>query len=292
MEHHLEARIAEARGERAKVVREQARETVRGLCSQSLLERAAVLPWQDPGLERAARRVRHERRERRREGHDALFGGDLLAEHVAVETAPLVLIVLTRLAKLAPHLIEHDRDRAHARVRMVRWHARLLMAPRDEDVADLTVALEVHEPIAVHPQHHLECLGRHRRERVVMAWRFDDELGGAARREPVEHPHALAYQLPLDPEIRIRLRHDTNGPARAVRRRAVLAVRRDLWPREVLRAGTVGAVARRRPLALGADQHPVASRRVLPQLVHASLRNEVAVGRISTMIPMAARRPA
>src|SRR2546430_4974120 len=78
MEHHLEARIAEARGERAKVVREQARETVRGLCSQSLLERAAVLPWQDPGLERAARRVRHERRERRREGHDALFGGDLL----------------------------------------------------------------------------------------------------------------------------------------------------------------------------------------------------------------------
>src|SRR3989441_4460887 len=137
---------------------------------------------------------------------------------------------------------------------MVRWHARLLMAPRDEDVADLTVALEVHEPIAVHPQHRLECLGRHRRERVVVAWRFDDELGGAARRESVEHPHALAYQLPLDPEIRIRLRHDTNGPARAVRRRAVLAVRRDLWPREVLRAGTVGAVARRRPLALGADQ--------------------------------------
>src|SRR5256886_8496368 len=33
----------------------------------------------------------------------------------------------------------------------------------------------------------LECLGRHRRERVVVAWRFDDELGGAARREPVEH---------------------------------------------------------------------------------------------------------
>src|SRR2546422_3824277 len=85
MEHHLEARIAEARGERAKVVREQARETVRGLCSQSLLERAAVLPWQDPGLERAARRVRHERRERRREGHDALFGGDLLAEHRSEE---------------------------------------------------------------------------------------------------------------------------------------------------------------------------------------------------------------
>src|SRR6266446_875345 len=137
MEHHLEARIAEARGERAKVVREQARETVRGLCSQSLLERAAVLPWQDPGLERAARRVRHERRERRREGHDALFGGDLLAEHVAVETAPLVLIVLTRLPKLAPHLIEHDRDRAHARVRMVRWHARLLMAPRDVSLSNI-----------------------------------------------------------------------------------------------------------------------------------------------------------
>src|SRR5439155_1340021 len=94
---------------------EQSRETVRGFCGQSLLERAAVLPRQDPGLERAARRVRHERRERRREGHDTLFGGDLLAEHVAVETAPFVLIVLARLPELAAHLVERDRDRAPTR---------------------------------------------------------------------------------------------------------------------------------------------------------------------------------
>src|SRR5256886_12991722 len=93
----------------------------------------------------------------------------------------------------------------------------------------------------------LEPLGRHRRERVVVAWRLDDELGGAARREHVEHPHSLAHQLPLDPEIRIRLRHDTNGPARAVRRGVVLAVRRDLRPPGVLGAGAVGAVAPRTP---------------------------------------------
>src|SRR5207245_9421514 len=92
-----------------------------------------MLPRQDPELERAASSERHERRERRREGHDTLFGGDLLAEHVAVETAPFVLIVLARLPELAAHLVEHDRDRAHARVRARRRDARAPTAPTAED---------------------------------------------------------------------------------------------------------------------------------------------------------------
>src|SRR5438094_2431884 len=83
VEHHLVTRIAEARGERAEVVREQARELARGLRGQPLLERATVLAREDPGLERAARRVRHERGEGRGDAHDALLGSDLLAEHVA-----------------------------------------------------------------------------------------------------------------------------------------------------------------------------------------------------------------
>src|SRR5947209_19586209 len=122
-------------------------------------------------------------------------------------------------------------------------HAWLRVVPRDETVADLTVALEIHEAVAVHPQHRLERLGRHRGERVVVAGRLDDDLGGAARREHVEHPYALAHQLPLDAEIRVPPGHDAHGPAPAVRRGALLAVRRDPRPGGGFGPGTRWAVA-------------------------------------------------
>src|SRR5205823_6667233 len=203
-------------------------------------------------------------------------------EHVAVEAAALVLVVLARLAELATRLVEDDRDRRHARVRVVRRHARLLVASRDQDVTDLAVALQVDQAVAVHPEHRLERLRVHRRERVVVTGRLDDELGGAARRDHVEHPHAFAHQLPLDAEVGVALRYHAHGPARGVGRRPVLAVRRDLRPGELLNARTVRAVARLRGLALGAYQDPVAPRRVFPQLVHSDLRTSAAGGCIST----------
>src|SRR5438128_2324371 len=107
---------------------------------------------QDPQLQLRARRVRYEDGEGRRLPHDAQLGADLLAKDVAVETAPLVLVVLARLAELPSGLVEHDGNRRQARVGMVRRHPGLLVAARHEDVADLTVSLQIEETVAVHPE--------------------------------------------------------------------------------------------------------------------------------------------
>ena len=124
---------------------------------------------------------------------------------------------------------------------MVRRHPRLPVPARDQDVADLAVALEVEEPIAIHPEHRLDRLHVHRRRRVVVAGGLDDQLARAARGDRVEHAHALAHQLPLGPEIRVRLGHDAHRPVGSVGRRVLLAVRGDLGARQMLGAGTVRA---------------------------------------------------
>src|SRR5437867_9165268 len=105
VQHQLVAGIAEGAREDPEVAREQAREVAAGLGGQRVLERAAVLARQDPGLARRARGVGHEGREGRRQLRHALLGGDLLAEHVAGEAAALVLVVLPRLVQLGPGLV-------------------------------------------------------------------------------------------------------------------------------------------------------------------------------------------
>ena len=166
---HLVAGVVEGATDRAEGVHQQPGQIARGVGRQRVLERAGVLAGDDPQLDGRAGGVGHQRGEARRELDDALLGGDLLAQDVAVEAAALVLVVLARLAQLAPDVVEHDGDRRHARVRMVRRHARLAMAPRDEDVPDLAVALEVEQTVPVHPQHRLDLLQRHRGRRVVVA---------------------------------------------------------------------------------------------------------------------------
>src|SRR5207237_5264795 len=107
----LVAGIAEVARERAEVARDQARKVAAGLGRERVLEGAAVLARQDPGLERRARGVRHERGEGRRQLRHALLGGDLLTDYVAVETAALLLVVLARLVQLALGLVAHDGHR-------------------------------------------------------------------------------------------------------------------------------------------------------------------------------------
>ena len=128
MKHHLVAGVSESARERAEVVGEESRQITEVLDLDRLLEGARVLPREDPRLERHARRVRNDRGERRRQPHDPLLGADLLTQDVAVEAAPLVLVILARLAQLAARLVEDDRDRCHARVRMVTGHSGFLMA--------------------------------------------------------------------------------------------------------------------------------------------------------------------
>ena len=268
MQHQLVAGIAEVARERAEVARDQARKVAAGLGRERVLEGAAVLARQDPGLERRARGVRHERGEGRRQLRHALLGGDLLTDHVAVETAALVLVVLARLVQLAPGLVEHDRDGGHPRVRVVRQHAGLLVVPVDEDVADLAVPLEVEEAVAVHPQHALDLLGVHGGQRGVVVRRLDDELAGTARRDHVEHPDALAHQLPLDPKVGVGLGNHAHRPAGAVGERAILAVGGDLAPGQVLGAGTVTARRVGYPRAFWSHKHPLPTCRIFPQLVH------------------------
>src|SRR5438309_12000670 len=59
VQHQLVTGIAEAARERAEVARAQARQVAAGLGRQRVLEGAAALARQAPGLERPARGVRH-----------------------------------------------------------------------------------------------------------------------------------------------------------------------------------------------------------------------------------------
>ena len=154
---------------------------------------------------------------------------------------------------------------------MVR-HARLLVAPGDEHVPDLRVALEVDQPVAVHPQHELELLLTHRGRRVVMPGRVDDDLARPARADLVVHADALAHEIPLDAEVGVRFGQHPHLPARRVRRAAVLAVGRDLGRRRALGTRAEHTLSprfepRRRP-----DEHPPPARRILSQLAHGVLR--------------------
>ena len=227
-----------------------------------------MLARQNPRLQRRARGVWHQRRKGRRQLRHALLGGDLLSQHVAVQTAALVLVVLPRLVKLAPRLVEHDRDRGHARVGMVQRDAGLLVVAIDEDVADLAVSLEVEQAVAVHPQHRLDLVGIHGGQRVVVVRRLDDELAGAPRRDHVEHPHALAHELPFDAEVRVGLGDYAYGPAGTIRERAVLTVGGDLGAGQVLSAGAITARRIGRPRAFRSDEHPLPARGVFSQLGH------------------------
>ena len=151
-------------------------------------------------------------------------------------------------------------------------HARLLVAPGDENVPDLRVALEIDQPVAVHPQHELELLLTHRGRRVVMPGRVDDDLARPARADLVVHADALAHEIPLEAEVGVRFGEHPNLPAGRVGGAAVLAVGRDLGRRRALGAGAEPTVPPRVEPPRRADQHPPPARRVLSQLAHGVLR--------------------
>src|SRR4030095_6092461 len=60
----------------------------------------------------------------------------------------------------------------------------------------------------------------------VSSWRggATPELAAAAGIDHIEHADALAHELPLDAEVRIRFRHHAHGPSRAVRGRALRTI--------------------------------------------------------------------
>src|SRR5919197_462926 len=111
---------------------------------------------------------------------------------------------------------------------MMRRDPWLLVTPRDADVADLTVSLEVKEAVAVHPQHRFHLLDVHGGHGLVVPRRLEHELTRPTRRDHVEHAHALAHELALHPEVGVALGYDTDGPAGTVGSRSLLAIRGDL----------------------------------------------------------------
>ena len=111
-----------------------------------------MLPGQDPGLVGGARRIGHYHSEVRGEADHPDLIPHLLPDEVAVHAAALVCVVFAALAQLAADVVEDDGHRRHPRVRMLDARARLAVAPRDQDVTDGRVLLEVPEAVAVHPQ--------------------------------------------------------------------------------------------------------------------------------------------
>src|SRR5258705_552939 len=143
-------------------------------------------------------------------------------------------------------------------------------APRHQDVPDALVLLEVPDALPVHPQHLLPLRVAQGGRGVVVARALDDQLGGAARGDTVVEAQPLAYQLLLDPEVRIGLRNHPHRPAGAVRREALLAIGEDLVRRVRFVTGAEwahrgGGALRARP-----DEHPAAPRRILPEIAHDS----------------------
>src|SRR5207247_54128 len=74
------------------------------------------------------------------------------------------------------------------------------------------------------------CIGSTRPpgQRIVVARRLEHELAGATGRDHVEHADAFADQLPLDAKVGIAGRDDSHAPPRAVGRRTILPVGRNL----------------------------------------------------------------
>ena len=144
------------------------------------------------------------------------------------------------------------------------------VTPRDEDVPDARIPLEIADALAVHPQHLLPLPVPQGRGGVVVVRALDDQLGGAPRRDAIVEPDALADQLLLDAEVRIGLRDHPHRPPGPVGSRALLAIGEDLVGRERFVAGTEGARRRRGRLAAGTDEHPAAPSRILAQIAHDS----------------------
>ena len=270
MERELERGVAEPRRQDAEISAQQPGQVGRSLRGKRFV-RARVLAGQDPRFEGRAGRVGNHHQEERRQPHHPIVVGLLLAEDVAEEAAPLVLIVLPGFAQLPAQVVEDHGNRGHPRVRMADPRPRLAVPPRDQDVADLGVALQVLEPVPVHPEDALQLVGTHAGRRVLVARALDDQFAGPARRDLVVHPDAFTHQVPLHPEVRVRFRDDPHLPARAVGGGPLLPIGRDLRRGARLVAGTEGALG---PCRLGAPprshQHPLASRRILPEIAQIS----------------------
>ena len=152
---------------------------------------------------------------------------------------------------------------------MLDARARLAVAPRDQDVTDGRVLLEVPEAVAVHPQDLLPLRLVHPGRSHIMRGALDDELGRPARRDLVVEPDALPHHTGLDPEVGIDLGNDPHAPPRAIGRRSLFPVCGDLRRRARLTARTKGTlVGRGRNVALGPNENPLAASRIFSQRVH------------------------
>ena len=149
----------------------------------------------------------------------------------------------------------------------------------DDDVAEPEVLLEIQHAIAPGPEHPLDGLLGHRRQRGAVLRRLDDHFVRADPVHPVEQPLALAIQRAFDPQHRKLVRHDAHFPASAVGGRAV-AIGQNLGRRLVLvpfaeRAESVRPGGDRLDLEivgpllpLGRDDDPAAGDGIFSQISH------------------------
>ena len=143
------------------------------------------------------------------------FLPDDVAEHAAL----FELMVALRAIQLFPHLARHDRQRNQLRMTVLERRAcRRAVILEDDDMAQTDVALQVEHAIAPGPEHLLDRRLGHRRQRLSVDRRLDDDFVRANAVHPIEQPLAFAIEIAFDAQRRKLVRHDAHVPAGGVRR--------------------------------------------------------------------------
>ena len=125
-----------------------------------------------------------------------------------------------RPVDLLAHEGRHDRQRNQLRMRMLERRAsRPAVVLEQQDVAQAAVLPEVAHALAERRQHPLDLGLGHRRQRLDVIGRLDDDFVRADPVHAIEHPLAFAVEPALDLQRRKLVGHDAQFPAGTVARR-------------------------------------------------------------------------
>ena len=146
-------------------------------------------------------------------------------------------------------------------------------------VNEARVLFQVHQPVAIDPEHLADVFFREVGQGQLVKRAFDNDLVGPDAVHLVVNAFAALVEIALDLQSGELVGHDPDAPAALVGPRITIAVSQDLLRRLLLvplakRAIAAGCRRRLRPRddrplgAVGGDDHPAPHNRILTQFRH------------------------
>ena len=201
----------------------------------------------------------------------------LLPDNVAKNAALFLVVVMPAVIHLFAHSARNDGKSDQLRMRMLHRRARRFsMILEDQYIPKALVVLQIQHAVAIGPQNVFQRTFRQRSQRRRVVRRFDNHFMRADPVHLVEQSFAFLVQVAFDSQRGKFVRYHANRPACAIWASAISPVNQNFirgfcfvpWTKwTILRIFGNHALAQEihRPLsAIGRNNHPTASNRVLP----------------------------